>query len=288
MSLDAGVLLENLEGSVRLVGGFDGQQAQTGGELSFDSLIWKDLQFTNVAGPIWIDDARVILGREAGQPGKAARPVTGALCGGTIAADAWVGLGQTPRYRFQASLSQADLGRFTQETVAGRQKLSGKVAATIDLSGEGRGLHKLQGRGNVTLREADVYEVPLMVALLKILSVKPPDATAFTESDVDFVIRGPHVYFNRLNFNGDAISLRGNGQMDFERQINLTFHAGVGKRESKIPLLRELMKGAAQQFMQIQVTGTVDAPVPVAVPFPGVNQAFRELEAGLMNDGRFE
>jgi hypothetical protein len=72
--------------------------------------------------------------------------------------------------------------------------------------------------------------------------------------------------------------------MDFDRQINLSFHAAVGKRESKIPLLRDLMKGASQQFMQIQVTGTVDAPVPVAVPFPGVNQAFRDLEAGLMND----
>jgi hypothetical protein len=283
-SLDAGVQLENLEGSVRLTGGFDGQEAQTGGELSFDSLFWKDLQFTNVAGPIWIDDTRVIVGRGAEQPGKAPRPVTGALCGGVVAADAWVGLGASPKYRFQASLSQADLARFTQETVAGRQKLSGKVAGTIDLSGEGRGLHKLQGRGTVTVREADVYELPLMVALLKILSVKQPDATAFTESDVDFVIRGPYVYFNRLNFNGDAISLRGNGQMDFERQINLTFHAAVGKRESKIPLLREIMKSAAQQFMQIQVTGTVDAPVPVAVPLPVMNQTLRDIEAGLLNE----
>lgn len=283
-SLDAGVPLESLEGSVRLVGGFDGQQAQTSGELNFDSLIWKDLQFTDVVGPLWIDDTRVILGRGAETPGKAARPVTGVLCGGRVAADAWVELGQTPKYRFQASLAQADLVRFTQETVAGRQKLSGKVAATIDLSGEGRGLHALNGHGNVTLREADVYEVPLMVALLKILSVKPPDSTGFTESDADFVIRGPHVYFNRLNFNGDAISLRGNGEMDFDRQINLSFRAEVGKRESKIPLLRDLIKGASQQIMQIQVTGSVDAPVPITVPLPVLNQAFRELEAGLLND----
>ncbi len=121
-----------------------------------------------------------------------------------------------------------------------------------------------------------------MVALLKILSVRQPDTTAFTESDMQFVIRGNHVYFDRLDFNGDAISLRGNGEMDFDGGINLNFRAAVGKRELKVPILRELMKGASQQIMQIQVTGTVDAPVPNTVAFPAVNQAFRDLEAGLL------
>lgn len=279
-SLDAGVQLESLEGGVRLVGGFDGTHAQSSGELSFDSVFWKDLQFTNVAGPIWIDDTRVILGKGAEVPGKASRHVTGLLCGGVVAADAWVGLGPTPRFRLGASLNQADLARFTQETLAGRQRLKGKVAGQVELKGEGRGLHALTGRGNVTLRDADIYELPLMVALLKILTVKPPDTTAFTESDMEFVIRGNHVYFERINFNGDAISLRGNGEMKFDREINLNFRAEVGKREINIPVLRELMRGASQQFMQVQVTGSIDAPDTKSVPFPGVNQAFRDLEAG--------
>jgi hypothetical protein len=283
-TLDAGVQLENLEGSIRLVGGFDGQQAQSWGELNFDSLIWKDFQFTDVTGPLWIDDTRVILGTGAEPPGKAPRHLTGALCGGAVAADCWVALGPAPRYQLQASLVEGDLARLAQEAVAGRQKLSGKVAGNLELRGEGRGLHALTGRGNLTLRDADIYELPLMVALLKILSVRPPDTTAFTESDMQFVIRGNHMYFNRLNFNGDAISLRGDGDVDFNRQIRLNFHAAVGKRELNIPIVRELMKGASQQFMQIQVTGTIDAPVTNSVAFPGVNQAFRELEAELLND----
>src|SRR5690606_26745909 len=136
-------LLENIDGSVRLVGGFDGRAAQSWGELNIDSLMWKGLQFTEVAGPLWIDDTRVLLGTGAEPPGKAARHVTGALCGGVVAADCWVGLGAAPRYHFQASLAEADLMRFTQEAVAGRQKLSGKVAAHLDLRGQGRGVHGL-------------------------------------------------------------------------------------------------------------------------------------------------
>ena len=32
------------------------------GELALDSVNFKDYQFTNVSGPIWIDDDRVLLG----------------------------------------------------------------------------------------------------------------------------------------------------------------------------------------------------------------------------------
>ncbi len=77
-TLDAGVLLENLEGSLRLVGGFDGQHAQSWGELNFDSVTWKDFQFTDIAGPLWIDDTRVILG--AARNRRARRPAARPAC----------------------------------------------------------------------------------------------------------------------------------------------------------------------------------------------------------------
>ena len=49
--------------------------------------------------------------------------------------------------------------------------------------------------------------------------MRRPDKTAFTTSDMDFRIRGSDIYFDRLNFNGDAISLRGNGEMNLDREI---------------------------------------------------------------------
>ena len=280
-SLEAGVHLENLVGGLRLMGRFDGEKAQAWGDLNFDSLMYKDVQLTEVLGPLWIDDTRVVLGMGAEAPGQDRRRITAKLYGGNLIGDGWVALGALPRYSLEATLVDADLERFTQEAVSGRQKLSGKVRANIGLRGEGRGLHALEGRGNLQLREADIYELPLMVSLLKILSVRPPDTTAFTESDIDFVIRGNHVYFNRMNFNGDAISLRGDGEMNFDKEIHLTFRAAVGKRELKLPLISDVMKGASQQVMQIHVQGTVDSPVTTAEAFPGVNKAFKDLEAGL-------
>src|SRR5690606_28956876 len=140
----------------------------------------------------------VVLGRDVEplEPGRAPRHITANFYGGTLEGDSWVTLGATPRYALQATLRQADLARLTSETMAGRQQLSGKVFARMELSGQPHGQHTLRGGGNVQLRGADIYEVPLMGALLKILSVRPPDTTAFTESDIEFRIHGNHVYFD--------------------------------------------------------------------------------------------
>ncbi len=72
-----GLLLENVCGEVSLAGAFDGQHVQSRGELALDSLSYKDFQLTQVRGPIWIDDGRVLFGswvdrreRQSGKPTK--------------------------------------------------------------------------------------------------------------------------------------------------------------------------------------------------------------------------
>ncbi len=49
-SLDFGFRLENVNGSAKLVGGFDGQRVRSRGELAIESLQWKNFQFTDVYG----------------------------------------------------------------------------------------------------------------------------------------------------------------------------------------------------------------------------------------------
>ena len=56
-----------------LLGGFDGQRLQSRGELAIDSLNYKDCQLTQVTGPIWIDDGRVLFGSWVDRRENAAR-----------------------------------------------------------------------------------------------------------------------------------------------------------------------------------------------------------------------
>ncbi len=290
-SIDCGVKLENLHGSMKLDGAFDGRHFYSRGELAIDSLTYKDLQFTQVMGPLWIDDRQVLLGswvdrrRNEGSPagasGRKPRPLTARLFGGTVYGDGWIMLGSEPRYRFRATLSQADLSRLAQEVIAGRQNLRGKITAIADLHGTGRKLNGLGGQGTIQLRDGDVYQLPLMVDLLKLLSIQLPDKTAFSTSDIKFSIKGGHIYFDDINFRGDAISLFGSGEMDFQQSIRLTFHSIVGRGELNIPLVKELFTGASQQIMLIHVGGTLQNPEIRKEPFPVVGQALQRLQEDL-------
>ena len=301
-SVDFGIRLENVHGGVRLVGGFDGEHVRSRGELSVDSLHWKNLQFTQVLGPLWIDDDQVLFGshvdrqRQGQSQGGAAapqprpRPLTAQLLGGTVSGDAWVSLQSEPRYGLQATLVQGDLARFAKENSAGGQGLRGSIAATVNLRGAGRTVNGLGGHGTIQLRDADIYELPLMIRLLKILSIRRPDPTAFSTADIRYRIEGNHVYFDRIDFSGDAVSLLGQGDMDFQTAIHLCFHAQVGRGRIQIPLLQEVLGGASQQIMLIYVGGTLQDPEVSRKAFPGVNRALQQFQGDLektANQGLF-
>ena len=284
-----GIRLENVDGSVSLRGEFDGQRLRSRGELAVDSLSYKNTQFTRVAGPIWIDDGRVLFGSwvdrrengvtttEATGAAQAPRPITANLFGGKLFGDGWVALGAEPRYAVNATLTDADLARCARDVGAGERKLQGKILATADLSGSGRTRNRLSGRGTIQLSSGNVYQLPLMVALLKILSIRPPDQNAFSDATVDYRIEGEHIYFDRIDFRGDAISLRGKGQMDFQSAVEMTFYGMVGRGELDVPIIDQVFRGASQQIMLIHVGGTLQNPETRREALPAVNQALQQL-----------
>jgi hypothetical protein len=283
-ALLCGVELNGIHGTVWLAGkSVDGRFESTG-ELQLDSIAYKDYQCTEVLGPLWIDNEQVLLGfwadRRRGQSPE--RHLTGKLCSGAAVADGWVVLGEEPEYAFLATLSQASLAQLAQEHLPGTSRLSGEIAATIDLRGKGRTRNNIAGRGSVQLRNANVYQLPAMVSLLKVLSLRSPDTSAFTESDINFMIQGEHCYLERIDFDGKAISLQGRGELNLANDaIALVFRTVVGSDAQRPQGVRQLLGGASQQILLIHVDGTLQNPQVRREAFPGVNQALEQLQAEL-------
>ncbi|MEX2560684.1 MAG: hypothetical protein WD403_12255, partial [Pirellulales bacterium] len=114
--LDCGVELAHLNGRIHLAGAFDGLQYHAYGGLKIDSVIYKGFQFTEVMGPIWLDDKQVLLGLWADRQ-RGVKPqhhVTARLYEGRLVGDLWVETGLSPRYALQATLTEADLGRWAR------------------------------------------------------------------------------------------------------------------------------------------------------------------------------
>ncbi len=280
-SLQSAVHLENLFGALRLKGSYRDGSLRCQGAINLDNLQFNGLQLTEVRGPLWLHDAGLWIGSPTARQIDPTQfeHLTARLYGGVVYLDGWVEpRPDMMRFALRTDLRDIDLRQFGQEAVSGVSEFSGRISAQARISGTSEGVRSLRGDGTVQLRDADIYELPQMVSLLKVLRMKKPNNTAFTQSDVSFHIEGDHVYLNRIMFEGDAVSLEGQGELSFNREIRLAFRATVAQGERWLPVFREMLKGAAQQFVEIRVEGTLDQPEFRNEPFPGVGKALKQLQ----------
>jgi hypothetical protein len=280
--LACGIDLKNIHGTVRLAGKSDGVRSSTAGELDLENVMFQDVQFTNVRGPLWVDESKCLLGRwateELGQP---ERRLTARAYDGAVNASAWVIFDNLPQYQTQVNVVGADLRRIVVERFGGGPQFSGKVDANLVLSGRGSYLESLMGDGDVHVRDANLYELSLLASLLKMFRTGGVDKTAFTQSDVSFRVEGRKILLDEINFLGDVVNLYGHGQSSFDQKLELAFRAEIGRHENHLPMVRALVKETNQQIMQLYVNGTFAQPVVTTEAFPGISQWLHQLGSDL-------
>jgi hypothetical protein len=200
---------------------------------------------------------------------------------GYLVGDAWVTYDGLPQYGAQGAVAGADLERIMTERFPGGQEFRGKVAANFSVRGRGRQLENMEGEGDVKITDAEIYQLPLLVGLLKVLRNSTPDSTAFNQSDMKFRIQGRHIYLDQLDFLGDAVSLFGKGYTNFDQQLNLAFYGVVGRNEIRLPLLKDFVSQVGQSTMQMYVDGTLADPQIHTQAFPMVNQLIKQIQTDL-------
>lgn len=303
-SLDIGPGIRNINGVVRLKGESptaDKHEFGCYGTLNLDSMTVKDMQVTNVEGPIFCDEKRIVLGKFADPKGR----LIGQLFGGRL--EAWGGIEQADPARSGVAQYQlflalgldehdgidhtADIKQMALQFGGNRSRLDGRLLGIVQLQNmqalpngqrvsTGPGIHGLRGQANVQLLNADIYELPFMVSLLKVLSIHVPDQTAFTKCVIDARIEGDHVYPN-IDFVGDLLSLRGAGDVGFDGKIDLTFRAIPGRSDLQPRGLTNFFAATSKEFVQIHVGGTLVDPQIDRRILPGVDRAIHEVQSGV-------
>jgi hypothetical protein len=271
--------IEHVHGGVRLVGGSGPRGATSRGELSIDSAIVRGVQLTRISGPLLLDSQRMLFGTpaEQGIPNRVPRQITASIFSGQLGLDGELALSVGGEFHVEGTLDAADLAAIASELAPQQRGLSGKVFGAINLAGSTAGVHTWRGSGQVRLRDADIYELPVMISMLKLLSIQRPDRTAFTTSNIDFRVAGDELTLDRIDFNGDAISLKGKGRVSAQRQVELKFHPQVGRDEYQLPIFRPLIGEASRQFMLIEVTGSLDRPHVTRTVLPQLDERLQEL-----------
>src|SRR5207249_1047999 len=121
------------------------------------------------------------------------------LFGGNIGGTARVELGPMLHYEVDLTALGVKLEEFGRHNRLGpNTQLSGQATARLYLRGHGTELAGLEGQGSIDVPNGRIYNLPVLLDLLKVLNLRPPDRTAFEEAHASFGIRGQRVHVNRL------------------------------------------------------------------------------------------
>jgi hypothetical protein len=299
-SIDCGTRLSGIHGGIQFTGVLDDRGFRSSGFVEIDSMFLGNQQVTKIQGPLWIDERQLLAGTWARvtqqnktgstvirQPQRPAMSLTGQSFGGVAKIDLQVlfdkdqrriaynnGKSQ-PSFMLQASLLQADLSKLARHRGV-QERTSGRIDAALRLRGVSGDRRTWLGDGQVRLKQADTYELPLMVALFNKIDMQA-DQGVFSSTDVDFRIRNDQIVLDRIDLRGDTVSLYGTGWMSFEEEINLNFYSRVGRQQIVIPIINAVLSEASKSLLQIEVVGTVGRPRVNSTAFPELDGAMERI-----------
>ncbi|MDR1923726.1 MAG: AsmA-like C-terminal region-containing protein, partial [Planctomycetaceae bacterium] len=296
-SANLGIPAKNIFGGVRLIGYAEDDRVRLAGEMQLDSVMVNGFQINDVHGPFFYDGIprQLYLGLPAGKilppPPDTQQfknfkrsawfvgttqglPVTGKLFDGTIVCEGILSFANAFSYSIKTNIIGTDVGKMANELLSGSQKISGTMNCRTQIWGMGRKMETMSGSGSIELRNANIYDAPMMLRMLRELSIKPidPKAGAFDKSDVDFEIKGNRMFFNPISFEGSLFSLTGNGEMRLDtREVNLTMKTRLGNKKTHVPIFSDVLGWAGDQIIQLNVQGTLSDPTVRRILLPATD-----------------
>jgi len=134
----------------------------------------------------------------------------------------------------------------------------GRVSAGISIAGTVGEPASRRGRGEIHIRDARLYEVPVFLWALQISSLTLPLENAFDAADLAFYFEGDRIIFERLDLIAEGFTLEGRGTLGLPgRQLDLVFRT---KGRTRIPILSDLWEGGRDALASIRVTGPLENP----------------------------
>jgi hypothetical protein len=220
-SLDTGVPWEDVYGSVASRGRYEGTHlGAVRGNVWLDRATVSRLPVSSARCQLRVDSQSPDLAR----PGTFQPPVlqflnaTGDLFHGELVGQARVALTDPPRYEVWASVSNAQLDEAARHYKLGSDAdLKGIAQAQLlvyNRPDPKTGQLVVEGNGKIDVPTGRMYNLPILLDLVKVLKLQTPDKTAFEQAHAVFRIQGDRVKVEQIDLIGKAICVGGSGELD--------------------------------------------------------------------------
>ncbi len=284
---DAGPV-HDIRGEIQIAGMRVDQKTNATGSIRCDSLHVDNIQVTNVTGPILIRDDQLFIGQAVHDGrseaiAKATQSMRGGLFGGIAELDGQMDL-TSGRFDVNGRFDGIDFATLLRDLDQAAQHTQGTGRAVMRLKGLLGDYQTLSGQGSASLSDASLYELPAVVRLLNILSVKPNHDGDLSNCELKFRLDGEQLSFDDIRIWGDILVLRGSGTANLRQELDLRFETGVSPNNLWSRLLNPL-KDQQYTLWTIDVTGTLANPVFDKRTLKQIEQALERLFPELDGDG---
>lgn len=268
IGLEARELVGTLSGGGRIVSG--GEALALSAAVNVDSVLLNGRRYDDVTGQLTYDDAEGIL-RLANLSGR--------VHFGRITGECDVSF-EEPGTEYAASftvrdVSLVDLINATREPDDEPLDATGMVSGNLFLSGVSGEPARRRGGGDVTISNADLFRLPV---LLDVIDAAEIDPDPMQRGRAKFFLRGDTIEFERFEVRSGSLSLLGVGSLDLVTdRMEITVLAAKAADLPDVPLLTELLEGATRELMEVHVQGTLAEPSVQTTPLRSVDQALRTL-----------
>jgi hypothetical protein len=161
------------------------------------------------------------------------------------------------------------------------------------LNGWGNEVRNVHGGGEAHIAEGDLGELPPLFRLAKgiatvlnipglALADRPKSAgkTAFDSADVYFTVANGLTTFDPIKFTGNAFSLRGQGTMNPQGNLDLQLNVLWGRDQLHIPFFSDLTREASTPILVVKVDGTPSYPQFDIAPLPIFDNLIKAFRRG--------
>ncbi|MGA2230935.1 MAG: hypothetical protein ABSH22_08555 [Tepidisphaeraceae bacterium] len=250
-SLNIGVPCDQLNGSAAIAGTIRaGELRQLQGTIAASALRLAGRPASNL---------EATLSKPANQPTLHVTGLKATVADGDVAGDLAVSLPdqKSGRYAINMVLNDADVGELTGDL---NTKLSGRLSASLQMAGSTSDVSDRQGRGDVRVAGAQMYQLPLLLGLFQVTNLALPISSPFERAEARYNVQGQRVTLEKIQLSSKDMAMQGGGHIDFgAKQVDLTFDTATPTWLS-IPLVGPMWQKAENELMQIHVKGSILSP----------------------------
>jgi len=184
-------------------------------------------------------------------------------------------------YRAELTLSDAEFSKLVlpvNATEEERKKIGdGRVNASLSLQQTFGPNADRTGRGEMTIDDGKIFNVPLSMGLMQVATLRLPVADSFDQASLSYYLRNDQVTFERILLESKGINLAGLGTLSIkDKNLEMSFITET-PHEMYVPILTPIIQATRDQLLQVSVTGTLANPKIVPVPLSAIAATLKNI-----------